>query len=288
MPILLCFAALVDLDPLSEEQLMSDRVRVDIENAVATVMLNRADKHNAIDMAMFEALSEVGDSLKDATSVRAVVLHGAGKNFCAGIDVSAFGGEGIGAASDKLLDPRERSPANIFQSAAWVWQEIPVPVIAALQGVVFGGGLQIALGADIRYASPDVRMSIMEIKWGLIPDMAISSTARHLLPGDKFKELAFTGRIVGGREAQETGLVTSLTDDPLEAAQLLAREIAGRSPDAIRSIKRLVNDSWQVDAPASMRREAELQLAIMGGANQAEAVAANREQRVPDFRDPEP
>lgn len=266
---------------------MSDRVRVDIENSVATVMLNRADKHNAVDMAMFEALIEAGDSLKDAPSVRAVVLHGAGENFCAGIDVSVFSGEGIGAVGDKLMVPREPSPANLFQSAAWVWQEVPVPVIAALQGVVFGAGLQIALGADIRYASPDIRMSIMEIKWGLIPDMAISSTARHILAGDKFKELTFTGRIVSGSDAEELGLVTALTDDPLEAAQSLAREIAGRSPDAIRAFKRLVNDSWQADAPASLRREAELQLAVMGGANQKEAVAANMEKRAPDFRDPQ-
>lgn len=267
---------------------MSDRVKVEIENSVATVMLNRADKHNAVDMAMFEALIEAGDSLKDAKSVRAVVLHGAGENFCAGIDVSVFGGGGIGAVGDKLMDPRERSPANLFQSAAWVWQEVPVPVIAALQGVVFGAGLQIALGADIRYASPDVRMSIMEIKWGLIPDMAISSTARHILAGDKFKELAFTGRILGGSDAKEAGLVTSLTDDPLKAAQSMAREIAGRSPDAIRAFKKLVNDSWQADAPASLRREAELQLAVMGSANQMEAVASNMEKRAPDFRDPEP
>ncbi len=267
---------------------MSDRVKVDIENSVATVMLNRADKHNAVDMAMFEALIEAGDSLKDAKSVRAVVLHGSGENFCAGIDVSVFGGEGIGAVGDKLMNPRERSPANLFQSAAWVWQEVPVPVIAALQGVVFGAGLQIALGADIRYASPDVRMSIMEIKWGLIPDMAISSTARHILAGDKFKELAFTGRILSGSDAKEAGFVTSLSDDPLETAQALAREIAGRSPDAIRAFKRLVNDSWQNDAAASMRREAELQLAIMGGANQTEAVAANMQKRAPDFGDPEP
>ena len=282
------FAPLVDLDPLSEEQFMSDRVKVNIENSVATVMLNRADKHNAVDMAMFEALIEAGDSLKDAKSVRAVVLHGAGENFCAGIDVSVFGGEGIGAVGDKLMVPRERSPANLFQSAAWVWQEVPVPVIAALQGVVFGAGLQIALGADIRYASPDVRMSIMEIKWGLIPDMAISSTARHILAGDKFKELAFTGRILGGSDAKEVGLVTSLTDDPLEAAQSMAREIAGRSPDAIRALKKLINDSWQADAPASLRREAELQLAVMGSANQMEAVASNTEKRAPDFKDPEP
>ncbi len=266
---------------------MSERVKIDIENHVATVMLNRAGKHNAIDMAMFEALIEAGDSLKDAPSVRAVVLHGAGENFCAGIDVSVFSGEGIGAAGDGLMNPRERSPANIFQSAAWVWQEVPVPVIAALQGVVLGAGLQVALGADIRYAVPDVQMSIMEIKWGLIPDMAISSTARHILPGDKFRELAFTGRIVSGSDAQEMGLVTSLSDDPLAAAESLAREIAGRSPDAIRAIKRLLNDSWNADAPASLRREAELQLAVMGGTNQAEAVAANMQKRVPDFRDPE-
>jgi enoyl-CoA hydratase/carnithine racemase len=267
--------------------LMSERVRVDIENSVATVLLNRADKHNAVDMAMFEALAEAGDSLKDSPSVRAVVLHGAGENFCAGIDISVFAGAGIGAVGDKLMDPRERSAANIFQSAAWVWQEVPVPVIAALQGVVFGAGLQIALGADIRYASPDVRMSIMEIKWGLIPDMAISSTARHILAADKFKELTFTGRILSGREADETGLVTYLNDDPLEAARSLAREIAARSPDAIRAAKRLINESWQGLAPTSMRREAELQMAVMGGANQLEAVAANMQKRAADFSDPE-
>ena len=266
---------------------MSDRVRIDIDNGVATVMLNRASKHNAIDMAMFEALIEAGDSLKDAPSVRAIVLHGAGTNFCAGIDVSVFSGEGIGVVGAGLMDPRERSPANIFQSAAWVWQEVPVPVIAALQGVVFGAGLQIALGADIRYAAPDVQMSIMEIKWGLIPDMGISCTARHLLRADKFRELAFSGRIVSGGEAQEAGLITSLSDEPLQAANALAREIAGRSPDAMRAIKRLLNDTWQADAPASLRREAELQLAVMGGANQAEAVLANVQQRAPDFSDPE-
>ncbi len=266
---------------------MSERVTVDIENHVATVTLNRAGKHNAIDMPMFEVLIEAGDSLKDAPSVRAIVLHGAGENFCAGIDVSVFSGEGIGAVGAGLMNPRERSPANIFQSAAWVWQEGPVPVIAAGQGVVFGAGLQVALGADIRYAAPDVQMSIMEIKWGLIPDMAISSTARHLLRADRFRELAFTGRIVDGSEAQDTGLVTALTDKPLEAANALAREIAGRSPDAMRAIKRLLNDTWQADVSAPMRREAELQLAVMGGANQAEAVLANMEKRVPDFQDPE-
>lgn len=265
---------------------MSDRVSIDIKYHVATVMLDRADKHNAVDMAMFEALAAAGDSIRNDSSVRAVVLYGAGKNFCSGIDVSVFGGEGIGAVGDKLMSPREKSPANVFQSAAWVWQEVQAPVIAALQGIVFGAGLQIALGADIRYASPDVRMSIMEIKWGLIPDMAISCTARHLLSRDKIKELAFTGRILSGSEAIEAGLVTSLDDDPLQAAQSLASEIAGRSPDAIRAIKKLVDECWQTDVAACLCREADLQTSVMGRTNQIEAVAANVEKRAPDFRDP--
>lgn len=266
---------------------MSDRVRVDIEDGVASVMLNRANKHNALDMAMFEALAETGDSLKDMPSLRAVVLHGAGENFCAGIDVSVFGGDGIAAVGSKLMDPREGSAANIFQSAAWVWQEVPVPVIAALHGVVFGAGLQVALGADIRYAARDARLSIMEIKWGLIPDMALSCTARRLVAPDRLKELAFTGRIVAGDEARESGLVTAISDDPLAAATALARDIAARSPDAIRAIKKLLADAWQTDAAASLRREAELQLAVMQGANQAEAVGANLQKRKPDFRDPQ-
>jgi len=266
---------------------MSDLVRVDIENSVATIMLNRPDKHNAVDLAMFEALAEAGNTLKHDNSVRAVVLHGNGANFCAGIDVSVFAGEGIGAVGDHLMNPGEQTPANLFQSVAWVWQEVPVPVIAALQGVVFGAGLQIALGADIRFASPDVQLSIMEIKWGIIPDMAISSTALHLLPADKIKELAFTGRVVDGAEAAATGLVTRLTENPLAAARSLAFEIAGRSPDAIRAIKRLINASWKTNTAASLRLEAELQLAVMGGENQMEAVAANMEQRPPKFSDPE-
>ncbi len=267
---------------------MGDRVQVEIADGIASVMLNRASKHNALDMAMFEALAETGDSLKDLPSLRAVVLHGAGENFCAGIDVSVFGGEGMTSVGGKLMDPRDGSAANIFQSAAWVWQEVPVPVIAALHGVVFGAGLQVALGADIRYAAPGVRLSIMEIKWGLIPDMALSNTARRLLPPDKLKELAFTGRIVAGDEAREIGLVTALSDDPLATATALARNIAARSPDAIRAIKKLLADAWQPDATASLRREAELQLGVMGGANQAEAVSANLQKRKPDFCDPEP
>lgn len=266
---------------------MNERVRVDIENNVASVMLNRPDKHNAIDLPMFEALAEAGNALRDDASVRAVVLHGTGKNFCAGIDTSVFAGAGISTVPEKLMNCGERTPANLFQSAAWVWQEVPVPVIAALQGVVFGAGLQIALGADIRYATPDAKFSIMEVKWGIIPDMAISCTARHLLPVDKLKELAFTGRTIRGSEAAAAGLVTGLSENPLDAAQSLAHEIAAHSPDAIRAIKRLVNESWQADTQASFKLEAELQSAVMAGSNQREAVAARLQDRIAKFGDPE-
>ncbi|MDX1405127.1 MAG: crotonase/enoyl-CoA hydratase family protein [Woeseiaceae bacterium] len=265
---------------------MSERLGLQIDDGIAEVMLNRADKRNALDMAMFEALIETGDSLKDMPSLRAVVLHGAGEHFCAGIDVSVFSGEGIAAAGEGLMQPRPGSAANLFQSAAWVWQEIPVPVIAALHGVVFGGGLQVALGADIRYATPDAQLSIMEIKWGLIPDMAISSTARRVVPPDRLKELAYTGRIVSGQEALVIGLVTDVAEQPLDAARQIATDIAGRSPDAIRAIKSLLRDTWQSDAPASLHREAELQSAVMRGDNQAEAVLANLEKRRPRFVDP--
>lgn len=266
---------------------MTDRVSVNIEHGIATVTLNRAEKHNAVDMAMFEALVEAGESLKQAPSVRAVILCGAGGNFCSGIDVSVFGGQGIGAVGSKQMEPRHGSPANIFQSAAWIWQELPVPVIAALQGAVFGAGLQIALAADIRYASPDTQMSIMEIKWGLIPDMAISCTARHLLRADTLKELAFTARVLSGNEARAAGLVTALVDEPIGAAATLAQDISQRSPDAVRAMKRLINVTWQTDPAASLRLEAELQLELMRGENQAEAVRANVGKRAPVFSDPE-
>ncbi len=166
-----------------------------------------------------------------------MVLTGAGDHFCSGIDLSVFSNEGISAAGSDRMGPVDESPANFFQKAAYAWREIPVPVIAAIQGVAFGGGLQIALGADIRYAKADAQFSVMEVKWGLIPDMAITATAHHLMPADKAKELAFTGRIISGTEALACGLLTDVKEDPLASALGLAREIAARSPDAIRSIK---------------------------------------------------
>jgi len=263
---------------------MPERVQIEMDGHVADVMLNRAHKMNALDLKKFAALAEAADSIASNTCVRAVVLHGAGGNFCAGIDVSVLGESDLDFA--KTLDtPVAPSPANFFQRAAYAWRELPVPVICALEGVVFGGGLQVALGADIRYASPDTRLSIMESKWGLIPDMAISTTLRGLVAPDHVKELAWTGRVLGSAEAKTLGLVTAVVDDPLGASRKLAAGCATRSPDSIRGIKALVNNAWQVPDADSLAMEARLQSGIIGGENQLEAVSANLAKRKPDFKD---
>lgn len=263
---------------------MNDRVRLSTREHVAEVVLDRPDKHNALDMRMFEALAGAADALADDASVRAVILRGAGDNFCAGIDLELFSAPGTGV-DPALLAPREGSPANLFQRAAFAWRELPVPVICAIQGVAWGGGMQIALGADLRYAAPDARLSIMEIKWGLVPDMAISATARHVLGVDVLKELAWTGRVIDAVEADRIGLVTAVHADPLAAARTTANEIAGRSPDAVRAMKRLFETGWQMPVASSLALEAGLQGGLLGKPNQLEAVRANLDKRRPVFRD---
>ena len=263
---------------------MKDRVRLEIKEHVADVMLDRADKMNAIDIRMFEALGEAADAIAADSTVRAVVLHGDGGNFCAGIDLGVLGAKDIdfGRAISTPILP---SPANLFQRAAYAWRELDVPVIAALEGATLGGGLQIAMGADIRYASPDLRMSIMEAKWGLVPDMAITTTLRDVLPADRVKELAWSARVFGADEALKLGLVTDISDDPFAAATRFAKSCAAASPDAIRGIKKLVNSGWRLSEAESLGLEARLQAGIMGGRNQAEAVRANLEKRAPEFED---
>jgi enoyl-CoA hydratase/carnithine racemase len=264
---------------------MSDRLDIDIDRHIATVRLNRPKKHNAIDVEMFEAIIESSEMLAADPGIRAVVLTGAGDHFCAGIDLSVFQGEGLDVLGTGRMDPMNNSPANFFQKAAFAWREIPVPVIAAIQGVAFGGGLQIALGADIRYARADAQLSVMEIKWGIIPDMAISVTAHHLMRVDKAKELAFTGQIMSGSEAHAEGLVTEIKTDPLASALELAGKIAARSPQAIRAIKTLFDQAWHSNTGESLRLEATLQSTLMGTPNQLEAVMANMQKREPNFSD---
>jgi enoyl-CoA hydratase/carnithine racemase len=265
---------------------MPERVTVDIDDRIARVTLNRPDKHNAVDRAMFEALIESGERLSSNRAVRVVILTGAGENFCAGIDVSAFGKSDTPVFGERDMRPRDDGGANLFQSAALGWRHLPVPVIAAVRGVAFGAGLQIAMGADLRFAAADSRWSVMEMKWGIIPDMGLSVTARGLVRPDRLKKLALTAAIIDGREAQQQGFVTELHDDPSNAALALARELSRRSPDAIRAVKALLNATPQDSEAALLRREARLQAALLGAPNQVEAVSANLHGRQPEFADP--
>ncbi len=262
---------------------MSSPVAISIDDHIATVTLNRPEKTNALNLDMFEALAEAGRSIAADRSVRAVVLHGAGDNFCAGIDTGIF--QNTSFDFGDYIAPLDGSPANLFQAPAYVWRELPMPVSCAIHGVAFGGGFQIAMGADLRYCRPDAQLSIMEVKWGLVPDMALSTTVRDLLPVDQVKELAWTGRVVSGSEAHEMGLVTALHDDPLAAAMEMAASIRVKSPDAIRSIKRLVNMAWGLPEAEALALEAELQHGVLGKKNQLEAVMANMQKRAPEFDD---
>jgi enoyl-CoA hydratase/carnithine racemase len=265
---------------------MSDRVLVTRDGGVADVRLNRPDKLNGLDVPMFEALVATGTALAADRSLRAVVLSGAGRAFCAGLDFAGIMAARAGGAPVRnLLERADGDVANFAQQAAWVWAALPVPVVAALHGAVFGGGLQIALAADIRLVAPDAQLSIMEIKWGLVPDMTGTQTLRHLVRLDVVKELTFTGRIVSGTEAVALGLATRVSDDPHAAARALAREIAGKSPDAIRAGKRLLNEAVTASLADGLKLEEGAQRTLLGSANQREAVQANLEKRAPRFQD---
>jgi enoyl-CoA hydratase/carnithine racemase len=263
---------------------VSGRVAVTIADHVATVTLTRPGKHNALDAAMFEAILGAAARVAGEPGVRAVVLHGDGPSFCSGLDLmSLMSGEGGPAG---LTGRLRETPPNWFQRASHDWVTLPVPVIAALHGSVFGGGLQIALGADIRIAAPDARLSVMEVKWGLIPDMGITRTLPRLVAIDVAKELTFTGRIVSGDQAAALGLVTRVDPDPLAAARALAAEIASRSPDAVRGAKRLYDESWIGPAADTLALEASLQGALIGSPNQLAAVAAGMSGEPGEFTDP--
>jgi enoyl-CoA hydratase/carnithine racemase len=260
------------------------RVSVAVSDHVATVTLTRADKHNALDVAMFDQIIGAADRLGSESGVRAVVLHGAGPSFSSGLDVVSIMAAGNGL--DGLVDRVRGEVPNWFQRAAHAWLELPMPVIAALHGNCFGGGLQIALGADIRIAAPDTRLSVMEVKWGLVPDMSITRTLPRLVGIDVAKELTFTGRVFDGDEAARLGVVTRVAGDPLAAARELAAEIAGRSPDAVRAAKRLYDESWTGEPQQTLALEAELQMGLIGSPNQLAAVAAGFAKEPAEFVDP--
>jgi enoyl-CoA hydratase/carnithine racemase len=270
---------------------MSDRVTVSVAEGVADVRLNRPDKLNALDGEMFAAIAEAGARLVDDKAVRAVVLSGEGRAFCAGLDFGSFmamAGSGSAEASSGLgaLGSTDGRITHLGQQVAHVWSEVPVPVIAAVTGPCLGGGLQIALGADLRIVHPEAKLSVLEIRWGLTPDMTVTATLPRLVGIDVAKELTWTGRQLTGVEAHALGLATRLSDDPRADALALATEIAGQSPDAVRGAKRLFEKAGRVPLAEQYAAERQEIGALIGRPNQVEAVTAFFEKRPPRYADP--
>lgn len=251
----------------------ADRVETELRDGIAHVRLARPDKHNGMDFEMLQAVIDACHSLRRDRSIRVAILYGEGPSFCAGLDfktvLSKPGKAALGYA--KLWKPTR----NAFQTWSMAWRELPMPVIAAIHGSCFGAGIQLALGADIRIATPDARLSVMESKWGLVPDMGGAALLRELLPIDVVKELSFTGRVLSGSEAQALGLVTHVDTDPLAAALKLAQEISTRSPDAVAAAKFLMQEAWHADEAEALGAERRWQRRVMGGANQRIAVKNN-------------
>jgi enoyl-CoA hydratase/carnithine racemase len=272
---------------------MSDRVTCTIADGVADVRLNRPDKLNALDAGMFQALVETGEAIKADRNVRAVVLSGEGRAFCAGLDFASFqamagthgekGDAGDAGRAVADLTRREGRITNRGQQAVYVWTEMPAPVIAAIHGHALGGGFQLALGADIRIVSPDAKLSVLEIRWGLVPDMTGTQMLPRLVGLDVAKELTFTGRVVAGREAVQLGLATRQSDHPREDALALAAEIAGKSPEAVRGAKTLLNLAGLVSLEEGFQAEERIITGLIGTPNQVESIIAYFEGRSPRF-----
>lgn len=258
---------------------MEERVTIEISEGIADVRLARPDKLNALDPAMFAGIIAAIARLEQEPGLRAVVLSGEGRGFCAGLDMASMASAGSGID----IMARTQGLANDFQAVAWGWRTLAVPVIAAIHGVAFGGGLQIASGADIRIAAPGTRLSVMEMKWGIVPDMAGYALWRGNVRDDVLRELAYTAREFDAAEAQSFGFVTRLAEDPHAEAMALARAIAGRNPQAIRAAKRLSN--LEADAAETLLAESREQAALLRTPNQIEAVMANMQKRAPSFSD---
>jgi enoyl-CoA hydratase/carnithine racemase len=240
---------------------MSDRIKLTVKQDVAQVCLDRPDKRNALDLDMFRAIVEVQNRLRRNRQLKAVVLYGAGIDFCTGLDVKSVMHDRRGMV--RLLWKWLPWRANLAQRVSVGWRELPTPVIAAIQGRCWGGGLQIALGADFRIAAPDASLSIMESKWGLIPDMGGTLALRELLGRDQAMKLAMTAEEISGERALELGLVTALSDDPLAAAEAFAAQLAERSADAVQGVKRLYRKSWPGRSGTALARESAYQVRIL-------------------------
>ena len=274
-----------------ETAAMSDRVVISIADGIADVRLNRPDKRNALDREQFASIAEAGERLKGETGVRVVVLAGEGESFCAGLDFSIFGDMAGGTATNADRDRgnpgvvADGRITHLAQQICWVWQELPVPVIAAVHGHALGGGLQLALGADIRIAHPDAKLSVRELHWGITPDMTGTFMLSRLVRNDVARELTYTARVFDAREGHALGLVTRLSDQPYDDAMALAREIAARNPNGVRGTKQLFNRMFHEGAAEQFADERRVIMSLIGTPNQVEAITANIEGREPVFAD---
>ena len=270
---------------------MTKRVQLIVDQHVAHVELTNGAKMNALDKTMFDELIEVGIQVKTDADIRAVVLSGEGGNFCGGLDISLFNNVVQGKSLEISNDPdvttltqRTHGIFNKVQAVVWQWRELNVPVIAAIEGVALGGGFQIALGADMRYTAPDSQFSIMEIKWGIVPDMGGTQLMRHLANEDIVRELMYTGRSFGAQEAKNYGFVTRVHETPLEHAFEVAENIVRRNPEAINACKEILNQAAYTDIQQGMLKESQSQDRIVGSPNQIEAAMAMIEKREPEFK----
>lgn len=264
---------------------MTARVRLEVTGSIATVTLTRADKRNALDLDMIRAIVSAGESLTERRDIRAVVLCGDGPAFSAGLDTSTFQmliGEVAKAGG---IMTRTHGQSNLFQQAAMVWADLPMPVIAAVHGYAYGGAFQIMLGADVRVAAPDTQFSIMEGKWGLVPDMGGMVLMRSLARGDVIKRLTYTAEVFNATAAQNWGFITEIADDPLARAHELASIIANRSPDAVREAKVMIRATELIPEDEVLLAESAAQERLIGSPNQIEALMAGFEKRTPDFKD---
>ena len=254
------------------------RVLIHREGPVTRVQLNRPDKHNGVDLEMIDALLAAAAGIRKDRAVRAVILHGAGPSFSAGLDIKAVmaAPKRAAMAALALLKPT----ANRFQRVNLCWRDLSVPVIAAIEGNCFGAGLQLALGADIRLASPSAQLSVMEAKWGLVPDMGGTVLLREVVAKDVAMDLTLSARIISGTEAARLGLVTRLAEDPLAAARELAEEICARSPDAVAGAKHLLHEAWAADEATALAAERRWQLRMLRSKNQR--IATRRNTKDPD------
>ncbi|MEH6740271.1 MAG: crotonase/enoyl-CoA hydratase family protein [Sulfitobacter sp.] len=260
------------------------RVSVTYENHIAHVRLTRADKMNAVDQDMITAIIAAGNEVA-ASDARAVIISGEGKAFCAGIDISGLSGM-IGKDPAELLMPRTHGEGttNQWQEVAMIWSRMDIPVIASVHGACYGAGIQLALGADIRIASPDAKFAVMEMKWGIVPDMGGMVLLPKLVRTDVLRRMTYTAEPISAEQAERWGIVTEIADDPMAAAQKLAETIAGKSPSAIRAAKRLIGVAETEDAKAVLDAESREQVDLLGKPHQMEVIAATFGKRPAVFK----